>query len=192
MNTTQKWLGALLLLFFTGGGVVLGVQATTADTGKRASHADRARPGRDVAQVNNPLYDKECGSCHFAYQPGWLPERSWDKIMTGLKDHFGENAELAADPQRQLTDWLRTQAAEGTQGGQASRMVRSIRADESPLRITDIPYFRHEHRKLPARAWKENPKVRSLSRCETCHVQAAAGSFDEHEVRIPDFGVWKD
>jgi len=39
-------------------------------------------------------YTDACGSCHLVYQPGLLPARSWDRIMTALSDHFGDNAEL--------------------------------------------------------------------------------------------------
>ncbi|MBF0615005.1 MAG: hypothetical protein G8237_12500 [Magnetococcales bacterium] len=183
MNTLQKWLGPVLFCTCLGGGLTLGWSATTDLNKKRSS---------EVAVLQNALYDQECGSCHFAYQPGWLPARSWDKIMTGLKDHFGENATLAAEPQRQLTDWLRVHAADHAQGGKIQKMVRSIPAQATPIRITEIPYFQKEHRKLPLRTWKENPQVRSLSHCATCHPQAKEGSFDEHAVRIPNFGPWKD
>jgi hypothetical protein len=39
-------------------------------------------------------YTDACGSCHLAYQSGLLPERSSDRIMATLSDHFGDNAEL--------------------------------------------------------------------------------------------------
>ena len=39
---------------------------------------------QDVAPVNNELYVKECGYCHFAYQAGLLPSSSWNKIMSNL------------------------------------------------------------------------------------------------------------
>ncbi|MCW9089130.1 MAG: diheme cytochrome c, partial [Gammaproteobacteria bacterium] len=32
-----------------------------------------SRRAPDVAPVKNELYQSECGSCHFAYQPGLLP-----------------------------------------------------------------------------------------------------------------------
>ena len=47
-----------------------------------------------ASAMNNPLYKQECGSCHFAYPPSFLPARSWEKIMKNLSDHFGENAEF--------------------------------------------------------------------------------------------------
>ena len=42
----------------------------------------------DVAPVNNQLYIKECGSCHFPYQPGLLPSNAWNKMMEKLLSHF--------------------------------------------------------------------------------------------------------
>jgi hypothetical protein len=31
---------------------------------------------RGVAPVSDKFYEKECASCHFAYQPGLLPSKS--------------------------------------------------------------------------------------------------------------------
>ena len=54
---------------------------------------------KDIVPVNNKQYKDECGSCHFAYQPGLLPAKSWEKLLTpeALSKHFGENAELDND-----------------------------------------------------------------------------------------------
>lgn len=65
-----------------------------------------------VAPVENPQYLEECGSCHFAYQPGLLPARSWTKVMAGLENHFGENAELPPEDVKSLTDYLLKNAAD--------------------------------------------------------------------------------
>jgi hypothetical protein len=47
----------------------------------------------DVAPVKNALYLEECGACHFAYQPGLLPSRSWKKMLSQqeAKNHFEED-----------------------------------------------------------------------------------------------------
>jgi hypothetical protein len=49
---------------------------------------DRTTHGIDT--VESELYVKECGGCHFPYQPGLLSAVSWERIMGGLGDHFGE------------------------------------------------------------------------------------------------------
>jgi len=49
---------------------------------------------KEMNPVNNPTYKEECDACHFAYQPELLPSGSWEKILSGLDDHFGEVIEL--------------------------------------------------------------------------------------------------
>lgn len=126
-------------------------------------------------------YQTECGSCHLAYPPGLLPARSWEALMDGLADHFGDNAELPARDAAAIRDYL-----VGHAGG------RKVRGDQVPLRITDTRYFRHKHDEVPPRLVKDNAEVRSFSNCQACHRQAEAGSFDEHRVNIPGYGRWDD
>ena len=42
----------------------------------------------------DPLYVSECAGCHMAYQPAFLPKRSWKKMMLTLEDHFGVDATM--------------------------------------------------------------------------------------------------
>lgn len=146
----------------------------------------------DVATVTDVLYKKECGSCHFAYQPGLLPSRSWEKMMAGLEDHFGDNAELPDENQSAITRYLVLNSADRSNYKTSIKILRSLRGAGYPIRISDTPYFVHEHDEIPVRVWKDNPKVKSLSYCDRCHVNADAGSFNEHDVTIPGFGKWED
>jgi hypothetical protein len=150
------------------------------------------RHGADVAPVANSLYAKECGSCHFAYQPGLLPARSWRRLMGNLADHFGESAELAAEDTSAITDYLVANAADQSDYRRSRRIMGSLSDREVPVRISLVPYVADHHEELPVNAVKGNPKVRSLSHCAACHTRAAQGSYSEHEVAIPGYGRWED
>lgn len=150
------------------------------------------RGGPDVARADNPAYVKECGSCHFAYQPGLLPSKSWELVMAGLADHFGDNAELAPEDQKALTAYLTANSADTANQKTAVKTMKSLKGAPQTLRITQSPYFVHEHGKIPQKLYKDNPKVKSLSYCNRCHVNAGEGSFNEHEVNIPGVGRWED
>lgn len=146
----------------------------------------------DVKATSNPLYQEECGSCHMAYPPGLLPARSWDKMMHELDDHFGDNAELDEATHRSITEFLLVNSADKSEYRRSKKFSRSINANQVPTRITETPYFKHEHDEIPSRMVKGNPKVNSFSQCDTCHSKAQQGSFNEHDVRIPDYGRWDD
>ena len=144
-----------------------------------------------VTTVNSPLYTKECGSCHFAYQPSWLPARSWKKMMNGLSDHFGDNAEINPEDKATISQYLLAEASDVKVHRKSRKLMRGIGGD-TPLRISTLPYIQSKHDEIPSRLITGNAKVGSLANCSACHIQASRGNFGEHGVRIPNYGRWED
>ena len=122
-----------------------------------------------------------------AYPAQLLPTASWHKIMQGLDDHFGENAEVDATTRQALEKYL----FKASSSRSYQKLFRNL-GDQAPLRITELPYFVHEHDEIPSRFIQANDKVSSLSQCNACHQQAERGRFDEDDVIIPGFGRWDD
>ena len=144
--------------------------------------------GQDVMPVKQTLYSEECGSCHFAYQPGLLPKASWLRMLDQLEDHFGENAELDAQTRDQLVRYLGENAADQVSFGRSPRFAEHT----ASLRITDSRYFQRKHHEIPQQWVLKNPGVGSFSNCDSCHTKAGQGSYDEHAVVIPGHGRWED
>ena len=109
--------------------------------------------------------------------------------MNGLEDHFDENAELDAGSQKIVEEYL--MGSSKYSNGKYRKMFRNL-GNQSPLRITELPYFRHEHDEIPSRFFKDNDKLNSLSQCDACHRNAEKGWFDEDDVFIPGVGRWDD
>ena len=150
-------------------------------------HDEYEDNGHQALAAIGPVYLEECGSCHLAYSATLLPGRSWQKMMAGLEDHFGENAELDDATRDEFENYLVHES------GCVSykKLFRSL-GNAAPLRITELPYFVHEHDKIPARFIAGNEQVKSLSQCNACHRDAERGRFDEDDVVIPGFGRWDD
>jgi len=146
----------------------------------------------DVAAVENPVYKEECGSCHMAYPAGLLPARSWTKMMTGLEDHFGDDAELDPDTHQAISRLLVENSADRSDYRRSRKFSQSIGSSDAPIRISDTPYFRHEHDEIPERMVAGNSKVKSISQCDSCHTSAERGAFNEHDIYIPGYGRWDD
>ncbi|MBE9562614.1 MAG: diheme cytochrome c, partial [Proteobacteria bacterium] len=135
-----------------------------------------------VFPVNNAQYAEECGACHFAYQPGLMPARSWKKMMANLADHFGENAELETAEQNMLTAYLINNSAETSQYKRSVKIMRSLAKDKTPLRIIEIPYMIKKHDELTPKMVAENSEVKALSYCDKCHTNAITGSYSEDDI----------
>jgi hypothetical protein len=68
----------------------------------------------------------------------------------------------------------------GDQGGQryGTKLLRTVSATNAPLRITELPKWVSEHRKVPDWEWKHKD-VRTKANCTACHTQAELGYYDE-------------
>lgn len=139
--------------------------------------------------VQNESYKTECGDCHMAYPAFLLPSDAWAKLMDGLDDHFGDNAELDQDVEAELRDYLMTHAADKTNVRLGKKMLRAGGID---MRISTSRYIKNKHRGELPRDIFTRGDVNSLAQCDACHKNAALGSFRESEIDIPGYGRWDD
>lgn len=139
---------------------------------------DRARAGGDdyFPPVTDATVKAECGSCHLAFSPAMLPARSWKQMMSGLRDHFGDDASLDADTAARITRYLVDNAADS--GRRGSKLLRGVPADSTPLRITELPKWVREHRDVAAWEWKQK-SVGTKANCTACHADAERGYYDD-------------
>ena len=146
----------------------------------------------DVAPVNNQLYIKECGSCHFPYQPGLLPANAWNKMMTNLENHFNSDASLNEADLQTLTKYLNDNSAEkNMQYKRSSRIVSSLAKNQIPDSISTTPYMIKKHEDIRKDLITQN-EVKGLFNCMACHKTADKGIYGERDINIPNFGRWKD
>ncbi|MEZ5659434.1 MAG: diheme cytochrome c [Burkholderiaceae bacterium] len=162
-GTGGRWRTAL-------GAGLLGMAVAT--VGVVRADDDHERRARAVSAMPAEVAE-ECGACHLAYPAYLLPAPSWQRIMTGLADHYGSDASLDPAQAARITDWLMANA----------RAAR--RGDPPPQdRITRSRAFVHEHDEIDADVWR-HPSVGSPANCGACHADVAARGFDEHDIVMP-------
>lgn len=146
----------------------------------------------DVAPVNNQLYIKECGSCHFPYQAGLLPANAWNKMMANLENHFNSDASVSAENFQTISKYLNDNSAEkNMQYKRSNRIVSSLNANQVPDSISTTPYMIKKHREI-RKDLITQPEVKGLFNCIACHTTADKGMYGERDIKIPNFGKWED
>lgn len=141
---------------------------------------------RDVGPNSSPVYEKECGSCHFAYQPGWLPARSWSALMRDLSRHFGENAEVAGPNREAIAAYLAAGAADRAANRRSREIMEAIAPADTPTSITRVLYVGGIHGGFLDPAFQGQPAVKTLAQCPACHQQAERGWFVPVTYTISD------
>lgn len=147
---------------------------------------------KGVKPVTDKKYQDECGECHFAYQPGLLPAKSWESLLNAeaLRKHFGVNAELDKDTLQVIHDYAVNNAADKSWYKRSRKIDVATAEGPAPLRITELRYISRKHHDIPEKMIKGNQGVKSLSFCDKCHTQAAQGVYDSDTVDIPNYPNW--
>jgi len=165
----MKTLHAILLILALLPAAVL---ADDDDKGGKYGGEDR---GQTLLPARvNLTWAKECSACHIAYAPGLLPAESWRKLMSGLDKHFGTDASLTAQENKDVGAFLVASASNRWTG------------TDAPLRITETQWFKRKHsaEEVPAAVWKR-ASVKNPANCQACHAGADKADFNERSIKIP-------
>ena len=146
---------------------------------------ERTRGRAALPPVTQPTWVEGCGGCHLLYPPGLLPARSWRAIVAGASSHFGQDLDLTPEASAQITTFLVDNAADHSVARLSRKIMKRLRADETPVRVTQAAWFLRKHDDVSPEVWRRD-SVGGAGNCRACHPQATAGDYNEHDVRIPD------
>ncbi len=144
---------------------------------------DDRHESKALPQVTNEVYRTYCGSCHFAYQPGLLPARSWLKIVDVPGGHAGGDVPLDEKTKTEIRRYLTANSAEYA-GSKRSRKILASLDGGVPTRISEVPYIREKHHELGDELFLRT-SVKSRGNCIACHSTAERGDYDDDGVTIP-------
>lgn len=159
MTLIQRWMSSTALILLCGG---------------VAGWAQADDRGTRTPQPWPKVYMQECTACHVAYPASMLPAASWNRLMTGLEQHFGTDASIDPQDAARISHWLNSYA-------DTSRHASQPVPED---RITRTKWFQREHRHIEPAVWRL-PSVRSAANCVACHSAADQGRFNEHDLRFP-------
>lgn len=139
-----------------------------------------AADGPKAPPPQNQTYLKECGACHMAFAPQFLPQRSWGALMDRLNDHFGDDASLPDAKRAEIKDYLLANAADVAPQKEARKVNDSIPSSATPLRITETGRWmrKHDAHEVPPSVWSR-PQIKSKANCTACHANAAQGIYED-------------
>ena len=130
-----------------------------------------------------PVFYKECGDCHSAYPPFLLPKKSWERVMTKLDNHFGEeitDANISLSAQATIKEFLIANSAETSTREVSVKIMKSL-GERRPKAITKTPFWREVHKDIPKSVYKSKD-IKDKSNCKACHKDFEYGNLDDMNI----------
>jgi hypothetical protein len=167
-------------------------QSANQSTNQSANQSANQTIGYDLSPVftRDETYDAECSSCHIAYPPFLLPKKSWQKLMSGLDDHFGESADLDAVTSTYILNYLNCNSLESESGSVVSHWQKVIN-DDPPIRITELSIFVDDHEGAYELLGESAEDPGFFAPCRDCHKEAEDGIFGKDRLFRGARGVFR-
>ncbi len=127
-----------------------------------------------------PRFEAECGACHTLYHPSLLAADAWREMMSGLGDHFGEDASLSAGAADAITAFLAGNA-NATWDTEAVNLLRPRPGSPPAPAVTGLPAWKSLH----GAAIEPLAPETSPAACERCHPDAVEGVFAGDRIHDP-------
>lgn len=190
--TAHAWLAVLMLLAMLGFGGWWFYYVIDKGLDNQPWHATLETGLSEAAHVkfvgkqlpDNKLWRDECGSCHAVFYPALLPARSWQKMMAEQDQHFDSDLGLDNATTAEVLKFMVDNSADKHLTEAAFKIEQSVPEEQTPLRITETPYWIKKHHEVTTADWV-NPLVLSKSNCAACHSDADEGTFEDGAMQIP-------
>lgn len=130
----------------------------------------------------NPLFAKECGSCHTLYPPTLLPRESWRVMMGDLENHFGDDASLDSADNKSISDYLFANSAETSTQEMSVKIMDSMH-NRNIIAITQTPFWKKSHKSISPEVFKSS-EIKRRSNCKACHSDVEQGTIEDSSIKI--------
>lgn len=137
-------------------------------------------------KLQNPLFVKECASCHILYPPNLLPKKSWETMMGNLENHFGDDASIPEESNQNILAFLLENSAETSTTKASWKFLSSI-GDKDIIALTKTKFWEKKHRDIPKELF-EHKEIKSKANCKACHSDIEKGLIENENIKdLSDF-----
>ena len=106
--------------------------------------------------------------------------------MGDLENHFGDDASLDEDVNKNILTFLLKNSAE-TSTMQASWNFLNSIGDKDIIALSKTTYQERKHKKIPKEVFKKKKK-KSVANCKACHSDIEKGLIENENIKdISDF-----
>jgi hypothetical protein len=112
-----------------------------------------------------------------------MPKKSWELIMSDLENHFGDDASLDEELNKNILAFLLKNSSETSTMENSWKFLTSI-GDKDIITISKTTYWEKRHKDLPKEIF-DNEKIKSKANCKACHSDIEKGLIEDENIKNP-------
>ena len=132
-------------------------------------------------KTQNEDFVKECASCHTLYPPNLMPKKSWELIMSNLENHFGDDASLDEELNKNILAFLLKNSAETSTMENSWKFLNSI-GDKDIIALSKTTYWDKRHKDIPKEIF-DDKEIKSKANCKACHSDIEKGLIEDENIK---------
>jgi hypothetical protein len=103
--------------------------------------------------------------------PNLLPKKSWEKMMGNLENHFGDDASIDEEANKNILAYLVKNSAETSSMESSWNFLNSI-GDKDIIAMSDTIFWKETHKDIP-----------NKSNCKACHSDIEKGLIEDENIK---------
>ncbi len=132
-------------------------------------------------KTQNEAFVNECASCHTLYPPNLMPKKSWELIMSDLENHFGDDASLDVETNKNILAFLVQNSAETSTTEASFKFLQSIK-NQDIIALSKTTFWEKTHKNIPKEVF-ENKEIKSKANCKACHSDIEKGLIEDENIK---------
>ncbi|RLA73913.1 MAG: cytochrome C [Epsilonproteobacteria bacterium] len=146
----------------------------------------------------SPVYFEKCGTCHKAYPAFMLPSSSWDRIQSGLENHFGDEISpdhndsdhrISLSEQTDIFKYLVNNSADNSTREISVKVMKSLDGARGRKSISKIKIWKDIHKNIKPHIYKSD-QIKDRSNCFACHKHFEQGVLEDIDIQVPTNLTW--
>lgn len=128
-------------------------------------------------KAQNASFAHECAQCHTLYAPFMQTSDKHEKIMANLENHFGDDASIDDETNKQILEFLCQNSAENSSSKWAIKFAKN-----DDIAITSSPFWQKAHENIDKEIFKRE-KIKSKANCSACHENIEKGLISKALIK---------
>ncbi len=110
-----------------------------------------------------------------------MPKKSWELIMSDLENHFGDDASLDLETNKNILAFLVQNSAETSTTEASFKFLQSIK-NQDIIALSKTTFWEKTHKDIPKEIF-DNEKIKSKANCKACHSDIEKGLIEDENIK---------